>query len=484
MADERAGETLGFHSVEEERHEELPVEGEIPGWLSGTLVRNGPGSFRLGGARVTHWFDGLAMLRRFSFDDGRVDYRNRFLRTEAYRDAKRGEYAGGFGTDPSQSLLERLFSVVSPPSPTDNTNVDVRRLGGEYVAHTETENLTLFDPETLETTGLTSYLGEPAGQHVVGHPVYDPTRGETVGVSTHYGRRCEYRVWRQSDGRWARETLSRIPVEEPAYLHSFGLTDRYVLIVEFPFVVTPSRLLLPSNEAFVKRFDWRPERGTRFLVIDRETGETVAEPTAEAFFCFHHVNAYEDGDEVIVDMVTFADPEPITELYFEEPTVGVDFEMEGGRLDRYRLSLGGSPDVSAERLHDGHIGLPRISPDVLGSPYRYAYGQGQRGQPLRGIPGEVLKVDTRTGRARAFAPESTYTSEPVFVPRPGGEREDDGVVLSVGLNTAEGRSYLHVLDGESMTEVGRAALPHALPLDFHGRFFPSDRRGFNSYPDN
>ena len=212
-----------------------------------------PGSFRLGGSRVSHWFDGLAMLRRFSVEDGRVDCRNRFLRTEAYREAERGEYAGGFGTDASRSPVERLPAPVSPPSPTDNTNVGVRRLGGEYVAHTEAENLTLFDPETLETAGLTSCLGEPAGQQVVGHPVRDPERGETVGFSTHYGRRCEYRVWRQPDGRWPRETVARISVEEPAYVHSFGLTDRYVLLVEFPFVVRPWRLLAPSNGAFVKR---------------------------------------------------------------------------------------------------------------------------------------------------------------------------------------------------------------------------------------
>lgn len=58
--------------------------------------------------------------------------------------------------------------------------------------------------------------------------------------------------------------------------------------------------------------------------------------------------------------------------------------------------------------------------------------------------------------------------------RIGGAREDDGVVLAVGLNTAEERSALHVVDGETMTELARAWLPHALPLDFHGRFFPID----------
>ena len=172
-----------------------------------------------------------------------------------------------------RAWLEKAVALLTPPSPTDNTNIDVWRFGGEYAALTETEHLTLFDPETLETTGLTTYLGEPYGQHVTGHPHHDDERGVTVGLSTYFGRQPEYRLWRQHDGRWSRESLATLPADEPAYLHSFALTDRYAVVVEFPLVVSPLRLLRPSNEAFIKRFDWDPERGTRYRVVDRETGE-------------------------------------------------------------------------------------------------------------------------------------------------------------------------------------------------------------------
>ncbi|PSQ11870.1 beta-carotene 15,15'-monooxygenase, partial [Halobacteriales archaeon QS_7_69_60] len=90
---------LGFRSLDEtEEHDDrrLSVEGSVPSWLSGALIRNGPANFEFGGERATHWFDGLAMLRRYGFDDGTVRYSNRFLRTDAYADAADGETAGEF----------------------------------------------------------------------------------------------------------------------------------------------------------------------------------------------------------------------------------------------------------------------------------------------------------------------------------------------------------------------------------------------------
>src|SRR5687767_6688053 len=80
---------LGFATqARETAADALPVEGDIPSWLSGTLLRAGPARFEVGGQRYRHWFDGLAMLHRFGFGNGRVSYANRFLNTRAYRAAE------------------------------------------------------------------------------------------------------------------------------------------------------------------------------------------------------------------------------------------------------------------------------------------------------------------------------------------------------------------------------------------------------------
>src|SRR5947208_12051223 len=83
------GYAVGFESVEREFPEpvELAVEGRIPGWLTGSVVRSGPAKFEAGGRSVRHWFDGLALLDRFGIQDGRATYTSRMLESGAYRSA-------------------------------------------------------------------------------------------------------------------------------------------------------------------------------------------------------------------------------------------------------------------------------------------------------------------------------------------------------------------------------------------------------------
>ena len=151
---QQADYRLGFTSLEEETAvDRLPVTGEVPDWLTGALVRVTPALLEVGGRRLGHWFDGLAMLNRFGFADGRVSYKNRFIESRAYAAAKKGEFTqGGFATDPCRSIFKRVQSIFSPDF-TDNPNVNLARIGERYIAMTETPLPIEFDPETLDTVG-------------------------------------------------------------------------------------------------------------------------------------------------------------------------------------------------------------------------------------------------------------------------------------------------------------------------------------------
>ena len=79
----RVARATGFESLENEvRVDSLPLEGELPDWLTGSLVRTGPAKWEVGERSMNHWFDGLAMLHRFCFADGAVSYASRFLETQ------------------------------------------------------------------------------------------------------------------------------------------------------------------------------------------------------------------------------------------------------------------------------------------------------------------------------------------------------------------------------------------------------------------
>jgi len=87
----------------------------------------------------------------------------------------------------------------------------------------------------------------------------------------------------------------------------------------------------------------------------------------------------------------------------------------------------------------------------------------------------VLKLDTETGTIWTVDDGGDYFGEPIFVPAPGDDAEDAGVVLAVALDTDADRSRLLVLDGATFKQRARVTLPHALPFDFHGRYFPELR---------
>ena len=465
-----ASETVGFQSATTEYHDHRPpVEGSIPRWLSGTLVRNGPGRFEAGGQRVNHWFDGLAMLRRYTFDEGRVSYANRFLRTEAFADAQSGRLTGQFGTDSRgwRRLLETVRSL-GLPEPTDNANVHVAELGGAFVALTEAPRRVAFDPLSLETTGEFSFDDDLPEHLTAAHLVADPHRGETVGFTTEFGLRPQYHLYRVPDGARRRERIASIPANGPAYIHDCSVTADHVVLVESPLVLSAWRALDPFSQGAIDLLDWRPDRPTRLLVVDRETGELLAEPTFEATFCFHHVNAFVDGDDVVLDLIEFPDSDIVDALSLSSLD-GAGFpDVPTGRLMRYRI------DTQRGRLRRtpifvGGMELPRVVAGKTGRRHRYAYGQSTDRSGANGL----VKVDCAGPSSREWFERGLYLEEPIPIQRPGATSGDDGVVVTTAVDVERERSLLLVFDAETLALQARVELPHVEPFGFHGRFFPS-----------
>jgi carotenoid cleavage dioxygenase-like enzyme len=456
----------GFADLDEELTlDSIAVTGELPPWLSGSLVRVTPAKFDIANNPIRHWFDGLAMLHRFAFADGRVSYANRFLRTNSYERAQRGDGIGqGFATDPCRAIFKRVQSFFSPDF-TDNTNVNLMRLGERYVAMTETPLPVEFDPETLATLGHTA---KAPGQITTAHPHHDPATHEAVNYAAHLGPKSSYRVY-TTDAQDRRRTVAKVPVREPAYMHSFGMTEHYVVLAEYPLVLNPLQLAT-GRRSFIESYHWRPERGTRFLVVDRHSGAVKHRATADPFFCFHHVNAWEEGDDVVVDLVAFEDATVIDDLYIDPLRAGA--AAAPSQLRRYRIRSG-EERAEAEVLLDRTVELPRIDYALVNArPYHLMYATGVRpGEP--DWFNELVKFDVRERALSTWHEPGCYPGEPVFAGRPGRDAEDDGAILSVVFDSATGRSFLLVLDAASFEERARAEVAHHVPLGFHGQFMPS-----------
>ncbi|KAJ7337238.1 Retinoid isomerohydrolase [Desmophyllum pertusum] len=135
---------------------EAQIDGVIPPWLNGSLLRNGPAMYEVGPEAYKHWFDGLGMLQNFKMENGKVTYCSRYLRSQAFvrAEARRGIAYAEFGTplppDPCKNIFARFFSYFVPPERTDNCSINVVTMNGQTFASSDSPFLIGFDPSSLQ----------------------------------------------------------------------------------------------------------------------------------------------------------------------------------------------------------------------------------------------------------------------------------------------------------------------------------------------
>ncbi len=460
---------LGLEPQKDETTEprELQVDGAFPDWLTGSLLRNGPGSWTVGKDSLSHWFDGFALLHHFSFNAGRVRYASRFLESDARQRAiDDGELAAReFATDPCRSIFRRVHTLFDQQNMlTDNANVSVQRLGDRFIAMTETPLPVVFDRDTLTRSGV-AY--EAPGPITTAHPHYERGTGALINYAAHLGVRSSYRFYSVDAETADVSELARVPVREPAYMHSFGITEKYFVLTEFPLVVNPMRLAL-SDQPFIANYRWKPEQGTRFTVVDRRSGSIVARIRGEACFGFHHINAYEEGNDLVVDICVADDASLIDDLYLDR----IRGRLAGSTRDpltspfatRFRLDLARST-VTSTRLSAEPLEFPTVNHRrVRERPYTKLWGVGHDGVWLD----RILALDVTTGKTQTWQEPGTYPGEPIFVAHPDATQEDEGVLLTVALCADKGTSSLIALDARTLEPLGRADVGHPIPYGFHG----------------
>ncbi len=459
---------IGFETqMQESSNLALVARGTVPEWLSGSLFRTGPGRFEAGGKSCRHWFDGFALLHRFDIEEGRVTYTSRFLMSQTYQSSMReGRLTrGGFATDPCTNLFQRVANIFHGRS-TDNANVSIVRTAGSYMALTETPFPVPFNPISLSTAAPSPQNPAMSGHVTTAHPQYDAHAQFWYNYLLKFGRTSHYQIV-VTDERDGKSTLlTSIPVEQPSYVHSFGQSEHYLVLVLSPLVVKPLSLLV-GWKPFIENYRWRPELGLRWFVIDKRTGCVVRETKTDARFVFHHVNAFEEDGAIVADLITYPDPAVIDQLYLDrlrsdQPVIGV------GKLERYTVPLDGGA-VSCRAVSETRLELPSINAaQCVARPHRWVYGGASE---ARDFIDALVKIDSHSGDAKTWHVPGSYPGEPVFIPRPEAIDEDEGILLSVVLDAERETSFLLILDASTMGEIARAEVPYHIPIGTHGCFF-------------
>ena len=183
-------------------------------------------------------------------------------------------------------------------------------------------------------------------------------------------------------------------------------------------------------------------------------------------FVFHHLNAYEDGDHVVVDSIVYDD---FPSIGPDDDFAQVDFDsVPEGILHRCRLDLS-RESVQTERITERTCEFAMVNPSQQGRSARFAWmavAEREIGNdPLQAI--QKLDLSTGTAKTWSAAPRG-FVSEPLMVRRPGAEREDDGWVMDLVWNGARAASDLVILSADELAELAVLELPLAVPHGLHG----------------
>lgn len=458
---------------------DLEVTGRIPDHLDGRYLRNGPNPIGAVDPDLYHWFLGDGMVHGIRIRDGKAEwYRNRWVRApQAAR--MLGEQPPAGHTGVSQM----------------GANTNVIGHAGKTIALIEAGLANYELTDELDTVGVCDFDGTLTGGYTA-HPWRDPETAElhAVSYSVHRGNRVQYSVI-DIDGR-ARRTLD-IEVAGSPMMHSFSLTERYVVLYDLPvtfdvaqFVTMtvprglrlPARLLLsaligrvriPDPIAARQRgpresdrrlpYSWNPGYPARVGVMPREGDNAdVRWFDVEPCYVFHPMNAYDEGETIVLDVVRH-------QKMFDTEHLGPN---EGPpTLDRWTIDLADGK-VRESRFDDCPQEFPRTDERLAGKRHRYGYalavGEGATGGNT------LLKHDFVRGRteSRSFGTEKEL-GEFVFHPSSPDAAEDDGVLMGYVYDRPTDRSELAILDAQTLQNIGSVKLPHRVPTGFHGNWVPS-----------
>lgn len=464
-----------YDSVREETDRELEiVEGAFPAALAGTYYRNGPGRMSFGGQRYGHPFDGDGMVVRLAIEAGRVRYRNRYVRTRELLDEER---AGrimhrGFGTLRPGGIAANLLRGRTKNA----ANSSVVAHAGALHALFEGGWPHRLDPITLATIGRDDLGGAlvpdtPLARALgiewpfAAHPKFDPRTGELWGFGAVPGRRPRIAIHRfDRHGVLIERRLIEAP--RASFVHDMVLTERWAVLIVPPVVLDVTRAALGwTTPARALRRD--PAATTTVLVVPREGG-SVRTIEARSFFSFHHLNGWDEGRAIVIDTLRM-DQLELGDLDVLDPSS--IRRARPGRTVPTRLTI----DLARGRVEEDprielDAELPTIDPRRRGRPSRFAWAIARpAGFRLLPFPALArLDLDRRRAVVRDLSPD--LPGEPLFVPRPGGEDEDDGWLLSLVYRARSHRSELWVLDARDLMTIARAALPHHVPPGSHGTF--------------
>ncbi len=443
------------------------VSGAIPEDLDGVYIRNTQNQIHepLG---YFHPFEGDGMLHQIDFHKGKASYRNRFVRTRGFAAEQEAEGSlwGGFCDSPALSY-RKGFGFTQALKDASNTDIVVHAGKAMSLFYMNGEGYRV-DATTLETIGVESWvpidgisahakLNENTGElYFFNYTVYPPFAH--YGVVDKHNKLTAYRP---------------VALPGPRVMHDMAFSENYAIFSDFPLMIQNDGTLGMSWD-MPSRFGLVPRNGA-----SDEVRWFNAKPT----FVQHYLNAYEEGDEVILDGYFQEDPLP-KELPKEHPADAAPAFaiLHAGSIRpilyrwRFNLVTGETHEECIDDQHRTNLEFGMFNQRYAGRKYRYAYSTTLKEDMF--LMRHWVKHDLQTGESITYElPEGVYCSESPFVPKAGAVDEDDGYLVSFISDQNTNTSECWILDAKRITDgpIARIALPHKIKSGTHSTWANRDQ---------
>lgn len=422
-------------------------------------------------------------------------------------------------------------------SNSDNAPVSIYPFDDEFFAFTDGPVIHRIDPKTLETLKKVDLNNEIGIVSHTAHPhVMDDGTVYNLGLTVSKKGPAYNIICYPPGGKMIENArvVAEIPTRwnfYPSYMHSFGITENFFVIVEQPMTISTPAMMRSrfTKEPMISCFKWFQDELTHIYLVDRASGSLKYEFHCQTFFYFHIINQYETDDYLIIDICSYRDADVMNGMYIESlknmqsnpdfikafRAMPVRFVLPLHSQDKPKTlvsnvknslsrCLEGPIDTStlpnmiklkesnavAVLMPDGSIfcepeilfdigcEMPQVNSAIQGKEYQYFYSTSCDVDAEH--PGKVMKFDILNKTFLSWSEKDCYSSEPIFVPSPEPQSEDDGVILAslVWGKNVTNKVGLLVLDAKTLTELGRcefANLPSPVPKCLHGWFVKANK---------
>jgi beta,beta-carotene 9',10'-dioxygenase len=566
--------SLLFTSVNSDYIEEkLYITGNIPNFINGTIYRNGFGKFEGHNFKLNHLFDSFSLILKFKITNGNVYFQSRLLNSKYYNDSlhKIPLYRTLGGTKPSMDIKENIETKMHFMH--DNLNANVIMIKDKLFAISDLAGDILIEKETLQYQEKYIFMNDEKNNFITSaHP---EKWSVNRNIIINYESDLENMIYKfyyidlsDNNQQIKKNYFIDIPTTRFSYIHSFSLTKRYIIFIEYPFYwdiesIVDSVVILPTL-----KWDLNSKTKIHIISIDYNQQDVITIET-EPFFSFHHINAFDfysnvsnkdkddkdkDGKDdnsksdctnIFLELITYPDTKIFDAFYMNDllntSHHNNDKFIKGGNYSKIIINIDNRNKISyfkmfTKQINNETIEMPTVNPNYKGDFYKYFYAFTESGK--------LIKVDIISGEVKEWKENKHIPSEPIFIPYNNNNNnnnnnknnnknnysenqtnfnqtfhnysniyennscvndfiqnniyksyelyskyknyyqkylikygsdfnEDDGVIVSLVLDTIKGLSYLLFLDAKTMTEIAKGYMSTHIPLTCHG-FYQSN----------